>query len=87
MAPDPAYLNNLNFDLIIMDIRLVGSTYNGNELCLIFKSRYPGNKTPVLLLSAEANGELLAIACRADGFLQKPFDITRLLTLAKEIMA
>ncbi|WP_293788825.1 response regulator [uncultured Pedobacter sp.] len=86
VAPDPEFIHKQNFRLIIMDIRLVGSRYNGNELCRIFKLRYPDNKTPVLLMSAESNGDILARECGADGFMNKPFDVDDLLARASEMM-
>ena len=86
VAPDPEYIGEQKFDLIIMDIRLLGSRYNGNELCRIFKLKYPENKTPILLMSAESNGNILARECGADEFMHKPFDVDILLTRAYALM-
>ncbi|WP_343523557.1 response regulator [Pedobacter sp.] len=87
IAPDPVYMSEQNFQLIITDIRLVGSKYNGNELCRLFKLQYPEDKTPILLISAESNGDILARECGADGFMHKPFNIDDLLVRASEMMA
>jgi len=87
IAPDPAFINDLNVHLIIMDIRLVGSKYNGAELCQMFKLQYPQNKTPVLLVSAEADGNILASKYGADGFMYKPFNIDDLLQRVAEMVA
>jgi len=86
IAPNPEFIDKGGFHLIVMDIRLIGSRYNGNELCRLFKSSYPNNKTPVLLMSAESNGDILARECGADGFMGKPFDVDNLLTRAFEMM-
>lgn len=78
-APEPEYIDKSSFHLIVLDIRLVGSKYNGNELCGLFKLRYPNNKTPILMMSAESNGDVLARECGADDFMGKPFDVDDLL--------
>lgn len=79
IAPQLSYINSLEVDLLLVDIRLMGSVYNGDTLCRLFKSQYPENSTPFLLLSAEANGDVLAYESGADGFIHKPFDVDELL--------
>lgn len=62
-------------DLILLDIRLPGKL--GTEICKELKevSKYP----PILLFSAHAKeGESFSI-CNADGFIQKPFDVKKLI--------
>lgn len=86
IAPDPEFINKQNFNLVVMDIRLLRSRYNGDELCRIFKTRFPENKTPVLLMSAESNGNILARKCGADSFMDKPFDIDKLLARVSEMI-
>ena len=62
-------------NLILLDIRLPGKL--GTEVCSELKQIH--TNLPVILLSAHADqGEAFAI-CDADGFIQKPFDITNLL--------
>lgn len=84
---EPEDIVRENVDLIIMDIRLIGSKYNGDQLCHLLKSEYPAFKTPVLLISAELKGKILARESGADGFLQKPFDIDELLSKISEMVA
>ncbi len=85
-APDPEYILKENFDLVLLDIRLLGSKYFGNVLCKMFKSKFPDNRIPILLTSAEANGDILAKECGADDFLQKPFNIDELIEKAHILM-
>lgn len=86
IAPELSYLNNLKVDLFLIDIRLMGSIYNGDTLCRLFKSRYPENTTPFLLLSAERNGDILAYDSGANGFIHKPFDVDDLLARVAQMI-
>ena len=62
-------------NLILLDIRLPGKL--GTEVCSELKQIH--TNLPIILFSAHADqGEAFAI-CDADGFIQKPFDITNLL--------
>jgi DNA-binding response OmpR family regulator len=62
-------------NLILLDIRLPGKL--GTEVCKELKQI--DTNLPIIFLSAHAEqGEAFAI-CHADGFIQKPFDIKKLI--------
>ncbi len=66
-------------DLLILDIHLPGKL--GTEICKELKTI--NNLPPILLFSADAKeGDAFAI-CKADGFVQKPFDIHDFLEVVK----
>ncbi|MBL4676671.1 MAG: response regulator [Mucilaginibacter sp.] len=65
-------------DLILLDIRLQNSGQNGIAICTRLKSQPATKDLPVLLLSAEKGLAELCRSCGADGWISKPFDITRL---------
>jgi DNA-binding response OmpR family regulator len=64
-------------DLIVLDIYLQEA--DGRELCRKVKEMDSFSKIPVLLYSAGHISAASIEACQADGFLQKPFDISNLL--------
>lgn len=80
------YIHHISPNLIILDIRLSGSEKSGAEICREFKSSFPEDKIPVLLVSAEENIQLIASYCGADAYLSKPFDIFKLLRRVEELI-
>mgnify|MGYP003574957094 CR=1 FL=1 len=75
-----------NPDLILLDVRIEGYPKLGTEICKEFKASKMLAKVPMLLISSENNLDLLAAGCHADGFLSKPFDVTRLVNKVKEFI-
>lgn len=73
-------------DLIILDVRLETPETSGADICKEFKTQYPNNTTPVILLSAEEDLRELAQHCGADGYVSKPFDVDALLNYAAAMM-
>jgi DNA-binding response OmpR family regulator len=67
--------------VILLDVRLQDG--NGGTLCRNIKSDPESRHIPVVLISALSNIEEMALECRADGFLAKPFDIADLVNLVK----
>lgn len=63
-------------DLILLDEWLPGK--KGSEFCLELKSKKSTAHIPVILISAVCGLETIARECRADGFINKPFDIEQL---------
>lgn len=57
-------------DAIVTDLYLPHRT--GAELVLLLRST--GSTIPVLMMSGAADGKVTAFRCRADAFLEKPFD-------------
>jgi DNA-binding response OmpR family regulator len=71
-------------DLVLLDIRIVGSKKSGGEICAEIKKQFRGYKLPVILVSAETDIHLIASECGADGFISKPFDVDKLLLKIKQ---
>ncbi|QEC67878.1 response regulator [Panacibacter ginsenosidivorans] len=69
-------------DLYIIDINLLGK--NGCDLCGQIKGACPD--IPVILLSANMDIEQLSLACNADAFISKPFDILNVLDTVNKLM-
>lgn len=66
-------------DVVLLDINLAGSPKNGDEICLDLRQLSFTKSLPVMLLSAERDLARLAGNCRADGFMEKPFDVDKLI--------
>lgn len=62
-------------DLFIMDVLMPG--LNGLEACKWLKSQYPD--IPVIILSGTPGLKVLAENAHADDFVEKPFNLPRLL--------
>lgn len=74
-------------DLILLDVRIVGSDKSGPEICREIKANYETKDLPVMLVSAETDLHLIARECSADAYLSKPFDIYDLLIRVKEYLS
>lgn len=68
--------------LILMDNRLTGGL--GKDFCKQFKNDPETSRFPVVLVSANAGLAEMARESQADGYLNKPFDISELLELVKQ---
>lgn len=64
-------------DLVLVDNRLKDGF--GSELCVSIKNHPLTNHIPVVLISGWANLADIARDCGADAYLNKPFEMTRLL--------
>lgn len=64
-------------DLLLLDIWMSG--WDGREICRSLKSREETKHLPILLCSANRDGEQIAREAGADGFVAKPFDLDALL--------
>ena len=73
-------------DLVILDVRIVGSVKNGGEICSDLKEKFKDARLPVILISAEHDVRRIASECGADAYLNKPFDLAHLLTTVKELL-
>ncbi len=87
-----------DFDLILLDIQLGGSEYNGIEMCKIIKRR-PGTKLPpgtialrcgdipVVFVTAYASryDKATLLQAGADEVVTKPVDYTRLLLVSSRL--
>jgi CheY-like chemotaxis protein len=71
-------------DLCILDLWMPG--WDGRELCRALKSDPATKDLPILLCSANRDGETIAREAGADGFIAKPFDLDELLaTVARHL--
>lgn len=66
-----------DFELILLDVRMSGS--DGSVICKHLKNRDDTKDIPVIMISAVPELERIAREARADGFLEKPFDMHQLL--------
>jgi len=69
-------------DLVLMDELLPGA--RGSELCRKIKGSEETRNIPVVLVSTMPHLDELVRKCGADGFLEKPFNISSLSALIKE---
>ena len=74
-------LDQLKPDVILMDDILPG--VRGRELCLRLKNDEATKHIPVVLTSATSNLKRTAEACKADAYLEKPFNIDQLIDIVK----
>ncbi len=68
--------------LLMVDVMLPDG--NGLDICQQWKTNHETKHIPVLLMSAYEDNRSDGRACRADGFISKPFDITELLGEVKQ---
>ncbi|MDQ0965326.1 two-component system response regulator VicR [Flavobacterium sp. W4I14] len=73
-------------DLILLDVRISGFSKTGDEICAEIRQELKLTAVPILLFSAEPDVEQRASTCGASGYLNKPFDIERLLEKVKEFI-
>ncbi|MFD2162759.1 response regulator [Paradesertivirga mongoliensis] len=67
-------LDTINPDLILMDNVIKG--VSGSELCKKLKSDPATSHYRIVLISAVFQLPQLAAECLADGYIEKPFDLT-----------
>ena len=68
-------------DLFILDKRV--PDIDGLDVCRMLRSMPEYRKTPVIIISASPKFGSKALAAGANDFLEKPFEIHRLLTMIK----
>lgn len=83
----PEELSVMLPDLVLLDINIEGFPKSGVEICTEYKTHQVVAHVPVLLVSSEHNLELLAASCRANGFLNKPFNIDELTNKVREFVS
>lgn len=78
---DSSLLQKITFykpHLVILDNQLPDGL--GKDFCLELKTREETMSTPILLISANTHLDVMAHDCKANGYLNKPFDIAELLS-------
>jgi len=73
-------------DLILLDVRIIGFSKTGDEICAEIKRELELTDIPVLLVSGEPDVQQRALSCGANGYLNKPFQINKLLEKVKEFI-
>ncbi|QJD95141.1 response regulator [Mucilaginibacter robiniae] len=74
--------SEVNPDLVLMDELLPGP--RGSQLCQQIKSDEQTRHIPVVLVSTMPHLDKLAEKCGADGYLEKPFNISALVELIRK---
>lgn len=69
-------------DLFLLDIWMSG--VDGGDLCKYLKKDHKTQDCPVVLVSANRDGERIADESGADDFLAKPFEIEDLLAIVEK---
>jgi DNA-binding response OmpR family regulator len=68
-------------DLYLLDLSMSG--IDGRDICRGLKNAPRTSGIPVILVSAHPEIQQIAVECRADNFVAKPFDISDLLATIK----
>lgn len=84
ISPDEIAL--IHPDLVLLDVRIIGSEKTGAEICEALKSRAGTQSLPVLLLSAERDLENIAKRSGADGVIHKPFGLSELISGVRKFL-
>ncbi len=71
-----------NPDIVLLDIRLSG--VDGRDVCEQLKLGIETTTLPIILMSANPDVDDIACAVHADGFIRKPFEMSRLLQMLKQ---
>lgn len=74
-------------DIVLLDVRIVGSAKSGVEICKEIKSQLETRHLPVMLVSGESDLAIIAQDCGADAYVAKPFDIFDLLSQVKDFLS
>jgi DNA-binding response OmpR family regulator len=76
---DETFIRTRRFkpDLILMDVYLLDS--NGKDICRVLKNTKETEYIPVILISGNGQFEMVVKECGANGFINKPFDLSYLL--------
>src|ERR1700744_142882 len=81
------HLQVIQPDLVLLDVRIVGSAKDGPQICKEIKAQQETRHLPVMLVSSESDLSIIAQECGADAYLAKPFDIYELLAQVKEYLS
>lgn len=72
-------------DLVILDVWF--GAIDGTTLCRQFKEREDSRDIPILMFSAARDLRKYTMDAGADGYIEKPFDVTDLLAQVKTLLA
>lgn len=68
-------------DIVLLDLRIPPTS--GETVCKIIKKEF---NLPVILISAEYQLHNIALSCKANSFIEKPFKIKELLSEVNQII-
>jgi DNA-binding response OmpR family regulator len=71
-------------DLILLDEWL--GEKKGSTICVEIKKIQETSDIPIVLISAVGNLDKIAEECAADAFIEKPFDIDKLVAVVKSLL-
>jgi CheY-like chemotaxis protein len=71
-------------DLILLDIWMSGM--DGRDICRELKKHTQTKQIPIIMISANRDTEQIALACGANGFLAKPFEMDNLLAIVQKFI-
>ncbi|MGN7986180.1 response regulator [Pedobacter sp. 22226] len=74
-------------DLILLDVRIEGFYKTGDQICAEIKGEAELTAIPVLLFSSEDDVHERAGVCGANGYINKPFELNKLLEKVKEFIS
>ena len=75
----PEIVTDFNPNVVLLDIRLPGKS--GTQVCKELKEN--DNSLPVIFFSARAEQEKSFASCKANDFIQKPFNVSNLINTVK----
>lgn len=81
------YIRIIQPDIVLLDVRIIGSAKSGPEICKEIKSQLETRHLPVMLVSGETDLSIIAQECGADSYMSKPFDIFDLIAQVKEFIS
>lgn len=76
--------HNNRFDLILLDLQMPGM--DGFEVMEQLKTIEPDSYLPVLVITAQPDHKLRALACGAKDFVAKPFDLVEVQTRIRNML-
>jgi DNA-binding response OmpR family regulator len=76
------YEENIEPDLILLDQTL--GIEQGSDVCLKLKQDPKTALIPIILISAVNQLDKLASECKADGYIEKPFDIENFIRIVND---
>lgn len=77
------FAESLPSNLFILDVMLPDGS--GIDICNMIKSTTRFSKTPVIMMSANADAVKTGLSCKPDAFISKPFDLDNVIAKVAEL--
>jgi DNA-binding response OmpR family regulator len=78
-------INSTNPDALLLDLWM--PVLSGDEIVKMLRKDPSKNKIPVVVISASQDGKEVALKAGANQYLDKPFDIDKLIMCLHEVLA